>query len=346
MSDATLSSPGLNRSSRPVWQSGVLESLVMLGMALAVDQVFFKGDRFWTVQPHPFWVPVLLVAVQHGTNAGLLAAGAATAALLIGNLPPQGINQDYYAYLFEITWQPLLWLAAALILGELRTRQVQDRQAWRDTAERLTGENAIISAAYEQLKDVKEQLEGRLASQQSTTAAIVMALRELEQARGEEVLVPASYLLTSALNASHITVYSLREDVLHLVHDDDRSASGAAPQLPAPDPTLLQAVAGQRRVISLLRPEEAALLGNAGMMAGPLSDGGRPVVGLVVVREMDIVHLSEVVVQLFALLLHWIGPAFARECSLAEPSSGEAEVRPGPDPDAQARIEAGQSSLT
>jgi polysaccharide biosynthesis protein PelD len=127
MSDATLSSPGLNRTSRPDWQSGVLESLVMLGIALAVDQAFFKGDRFWTVQPHPFWVPVLLVAVQHGTNAGLLAAGAATAALLIGNLPPQGIDQDYYAYLFEITWQPLLWMAAALILGELRTRQVRDR---------------------------------------------------------------------------------------------------------------------------------------------------------------------------------------------------------------------------
>jgi hypothetical protein len=182
---------------------------------------------------------------------------------------------------------------------------------------------------------VKEQLEGRLASQQSTTAAIVMALRELEQARGEEVLVPASYLLTSALNASHITVYSLREDVLHLVHDDDRSASGAAAQ---------QSAAGQRRVISLLRPEEAALLGNAGVMAGPLSDGGRPVVGLVIVKEMDMVHLSEVVVQLFALLLRWIGPAFARECSLAEPSRGEAEVRPGPDPDAQARIKARESS--
>ena len=54
---------------------------------LAIDALLLDGDRFWDVRPHPFWLIVILVAVQYGANASLVAALTASLALTVGNLP-------------------------------------------------------------------------------------------------------------------------------------------------------------------------------------------------------------------------------------------------------------------
>ena len=67
----------------------------------------------------PFWVPVLLLAVQYGTMTGLAAAVAATAvSLTLGEEPPL---EDYYAHFLNLWRNPMLWLAA--VLGRRDQRQ-------------------------------------------------------------------------------------------------------------------------------------------------------------------------------------------------------------------------------
>ena len=48
--------------------------VLVLGAALLCDALFLGGTRFRSWSHHPFWIPVLLAAVQYGTNAGLFAA--------------------------------------------------------------------------------------------------------------------------------------------------------------------------------------------------------------------------------------------------------------------------------
>src|SRR5262245_61903386 len=76
--------------------------------------------RFASVSPHPFWVVVLLIAAQYGTGEALVAAALSGAALLINNLPEQGFNEDLYAWLLRISFNPVLWCIAAVALGEIR----------------------------------------------------------------------------------------------------------------------------------------------------------------------------------------------------------------------------------
>jgi hypothetical protein len=65
----------------------------------------------------PFWVPVLLLAVQYGTMTGLAAAVAATAvSLTLGEEPPL---EDYYAHFLNLWRNPMLWLAAVLVVGAI-----------------------------------------------------------------------------------------------------------------------------------------------------------------------------------------------------------------------------------
>ena len=71
-----------------------VEMAIFFAVALAIDTLAFGGDRFRDVAPHPFWAVVVLVSLQYGTNEGLIAAVASSAALLIGNIPPQPLSLD------------------------------------------------------------------------------------------------------------------------------------------------------------------------------------------------------------------------------------------------------------
>ncbi len=135
--------------------TALIEVLVLLGLPLLIDTFLLMGDRFISVSPHPFWIPVLLVSVQYGTGDGLMAAVVASLALLIGNMPERALTQDEFSYLFNILNRPLMWFAAAVVLGELRTRHIMERDELIQNALDSKDREETISKAYERLGKIK-----------------------------------------------------------------------------------------------------------------------------------------------------------------------------------------------
>src|SRR5579883_1800733 len=161
--------------------SALLEIALLLVATLLVDRIFFDGTRFRSLAIHPFWIPILLVSAQYGTNAGLAAALSSSVALLAGNLPPQGIFQDRFAWLFAISRTPLLWFTASVVLGELRSRHLRESEKMRvDLAEAARRENVLIEA-YKRLETAKEALETRVAGQLRTALALYEAAKGIEK---------------------------------------------------------------------------------------------------------------------------------------------------------------------
>src|SRR5687768_10613974 len=119
---------GWSRSPSP-WAEVPLSALLQLVgffvVALVIDHTLLEGNRFAGIQPHPFWIPVILLSLQFGTHAGLLAVVTASACLLVGNLPEQMLSEDRFSYLLHLSTQPLLWLATALVIGKMRSRQLR-----------------------------------------------------------------------------------------------------------------------------------------------------------------------------------------------------------------------------
>jgi hypothetical protein len=145
-----------------------LEIVLFLAFALAIDWLFLDGTRFRSMSLHPFWILVLLVTVQYGTNAGLFAAIASTAALLAGNVPIQPAFQDRFQWLFEIMRLPLLWCLTAVTLGELRMRQIRERERLRGQVAEASRRDKILTDGYKRLNALKEALETRVAGQLRT----------------------------------------------------------------------------------------------------------------------------------------------------------------------------------
>src|ERR1051325_8904394 len=115
----------VRRSVVGIRLSAIVEPFAFLGIALLLDQFYFAGNRFWTLEPHPFWLLVALVSVQYGTNEGVFAAAASAIVLLSGKLPVQSIDTDFYAHVLHLGARPLLWLVSAIMLGELRNRHAR-----------------------------------------------------------------------------------------------------------------------------------------------------------------------------------------------------------------------------
>src|SRR3989338_6960652 len=136
--------------------------------------------NFWTVSPHPFWIVVILIATQYGTNEGLLAAAVATVVLLTGPLPPMNVLEDRFEHFMVLAKTPILWFAAATLLGELRLRQIRENQGLKEANFVAIEREKQVADAYTALKMLKERLEMLVASEMSTALTAIAAFRELE----------------------------------------------------------------------------------------------------------------------------------------------------------------------
>ncbi len=144
--------------------SALVEIALFLVGALLIDHFFAAGNRFAGVEPHPFWIIVLLISVQYGTNEGIVAAIASSAALLAWNLPPQTIDQEFYTYLFRVAFNPMLWCTTAIVVGELRMRYARRERELTELLADAEHREETIALAYQELIAAHERLEvlGRL----------------------------------------------------------------------------------------------------------------------------------------------------------------------------------------
>ncbi len=284
---------------------------MFLGVALALDRIFFDGTRFLSAPQHPFWIVVLLVSVQYGTNAGLLAALASSVALLAGNLPPQALGQDRFTWLFHASQLPLLWFISAVVLGELRMRQIRERAALARELEETARRERVLAEGYKRLSALKDALETRVAGQLRTAVGMYESARAIEKLDPSEVLLGVANLIRSVMNPEKFSVYLLRNGSLELaVEDGWAKEDGYARQYLAAT-AVFQEIVGRQRVLTVANPDDLMTLAGAGVIASPIvvPDTGR-VAGMLKIEKLGFLDLNFSNVQTLKLLCQWIGAAY------------------------------------
>jgi len=215
--------------------SAIIETIAFLAVLLLIDLAFGGGDRYFTMQPHPFWVIVVLAAVQYGTAEGLFAALLASLCLLIGNIPQQMLGQDSYDHLLVIFYLPLLWFLAAVFVGEIRQRHVRERDRLRRELAESYERERVLAESYSSVKSLKERLELKIASQLRASVSTFRAAKALEKNHPTEVLKGLQELVRSTMQPEKFSVYTLQDNALTPVitygwHSDDQYVERLTPQ--------------------------------------------------------------------------------------------------------------------
>lgn len=301
------------RAAFGVRASAVVELLVFFIIAFAVDFLLFDGSRFQGLEPHPFWIPVILLSVQYGVTEGLLAAVVATAALLLGALPEQQFGQDLYAYLQSITLDPLLWFVSAIIVGELaarrRRRLERTEQELADTRQEADG----LADAYAKARQAKDMLEARLASDLTTTLSLYEGARAVERSSVGNVLTGAVELVRRVLDPDQFSLYLLNGSQLEAAVQEGWPDDAKGARVFASDTALFQAIAAEERQLCAAHSDDARILAGEGVLAAPLLGGhaGRPV-GMLKIEALSFADLTTSSVETFRLCAEWIGSALER----------------------------------
>jgi hypothetical protein len=290
--------------------SAIIEAVGLLAILLVLDVVLFQGNRFWSANPHPFWIPVLLIAVQYGTNEGLFTAALASICLLLGNTPPPAEGIGHYDHLYSIAINPILWFVAGWLLGELRQRHIRERdQLIRESFESRQRED-LISDSYKFVRTRKESLEVQVAGQLASSIEAYRAAKAVETLDPKSVMQGVEKLVKSVLGPQKFSLSIFHDNkltatILHGWSPSDNFAQ----EVDAFSP-LYQAVVGQQETLVIANEQHEVALDGQGIMAGPILDGdsGR-VVGMLKVEQMDFVSLSLSTVETFRALCEWIGTA-------------------------------------
>ncbi len=306
--------------------SAIVETVLFLIIAVAIDIFLLDGDRMWDVRPHPFWIIVLLMSVQYGSGEAIFAAILSTAALFSGAGPAQAIDQEIYTYFLELLSRPIMWLTAATFLGELRARQVRERREILELLADADKRLDRLAAAYNRLDRVKSNLEVRVAGQLDTFVTTYRAARAIERRDPGEVLLGVVEVIRSVINPEKFSLFLLHNDVLEASMQDGWDDDDSYARIFNASSPIFTRVVGERRLVCAANMADQQLLGAEGVIASPLiSTDTDEVIGMLKVEKLALFDLNVSTIENFRALSSWIGTAYSNAIAqTGDQSDGEA----------------------
>ncbi|MDF1791058.1 MAG: hypothetical protein P1U88_04065 [Thalassobaculaceae bacterium] len=290
-----------------------LEIVVFIAAALAIDFFVLDGDRFWSVRPHPFWLIVILVAVQYGANASLVAGLTASLALTAGNLPTPELGADVFQYWAGVGLRPALWIGVGQILGQMRDRELVDRARLRTRITDLEEQNQLIANGFEELKRTKSALEARIARQFRTVITTYRAAQSMDVTDEERLSRGLDQLIQSILSPQKYSLWSLGPDGFEFERAVGWTETDTYERRLELAHPLVQHILGREPALCAARPADERKLLGQGLLAGALIDmDSGEIVGMLKIEETAFLDFNLYTLENFNVICSWIGAARVR----------------------------------
>jgi len=253
-----------------------LEFFLLFAATMAVKELLGGSS---TPYPNLLWLPVMVLSLQHGLAAGVLAALIAAALQFAPGLPAPLITEDMYSYIGRLAAEPIGWTCLALLIGHMRSRQIAST---RELEAKLAERSAHAAAVAELCVDLRHRIETLerhvAANAHASNADVVEALSALQRAGWEDFVESLTRFVTLMTGSSEFTIHLLHDTALKPVlrpADDHRPAFEVAQ-----DDPLFAPIVHERRIVSVSNTADSAVLAARGLMAGPLMESGDRVIGM------------------------------------------------------------------
>lgn len=253
----------------------VTEFALLFALALLLKHVLLAVAS--GPYPNPFWLPVLVLSLQHGMAAGLAAAVLAAALQLLDGPPPALLTEDLYSYVGRIAAEPIGWTCVALLIGHTRSRQLDHLKELEAELADQSQQAAVVADLCEDLRARTETLERHIAANAyASNVDVAEAITELHDSTWDNFADRLARFVSLMTGAAEFSILMLRDGALEPVFhpaDDHRQAADA---VVLSDDPLFAAIVNERRTLSVAHAADKVLLGNRGVMAGPLVDQQAP----------------------------------------------------------------------
>lgn len=304
--------------------TALIEIALFIVLPAALDYFVPAFPSLSGLQPHPFWLPVLLLSLQYGTVSGLLAAGCAIAASSILGLPDQEIGEDHFTYLLRVWSQPMLWLVAAIILGQFRMRQIERKQELARKVAELSMQRTAIADYATNLRERCERLEREIVGRRGQADGdLLVQLNALRTGQGDAAVRAFGGCLELAFGPCQASV-SLRTDAgLRVIARHGWAADATWKQSFTVADPLSRAMLDGSGPVTVLRPGDEVKLGDQGLAAAPiLAQGDGRVIGMLKLEAVAPSELGASLEARLTALTDLISPAVEAGQFTAAPAIG------------------------
>lgn len=191
---------------RPIYLQ-CAEMAALFACLVMIDNLVLAGNGFQTVEPNPYWLPVLVFSVAYGTGMGLLA-GALASTIWIASPHMWPGESDLLEQQVQLSVLPMLWLIVALVIGEVTARRAARQASLNDRMLEMERKWKRIGEVVARLSRTNRDLQVRIATEQRSfneAVAATLALCEADPAR----LTPAvQKLIGLAAQSDDYTLYA------------------------------------------------------------------------------------------------------------------------------------------
>ena len=305
----------------PVWRRPIriaIEMALSFAILLALDWWLTGGTGFARVQPSPYWLPVLVMALAYGTGPGAIAAATASA-LWLGHAHAVGGERDYLDHLFHLSLPPLLWFVAAVAIGEVTILRT-NRHIRLERRGRVARRNvARMTEAFDALSRTNRRLQVQIATESATLGHVIDTATRLSSTSPADRREAIVRLIALAARTEDFTCY-------RIVGDEARAwlrAAQAAVRRDVLPVALIERLLRRRGIVHVARRSDRAALEGVGVAAIPLCDPvSNDMVGCLVLHALPFAALNASRVAELGEIGTCLTPL------LADPGSAQRSARP------------------
>lgn len=298
--------------------AAVMEIVLAFSAIVAFGWVVPTVDVY-EIRPHPFWIPVLLLSLQYGTVSGLLAATVAIALTTLNGFPEQSTSDSFFTYFLKIWIEPILWIGAAVLLGQFRMRQIAAKQDLARQVVELSSQRAAIADHAVNLRAHCNALERRIAGRREPDALrLLEALQLAAGARPTDLRAHFTSVVELAFPNARASLYLSDGSILRVVATCGSGSNVAAGQSFERNHALYDAIVEHGLSLSVLSADGERLLDGQGLAAVPVlhrAATGRditlPALGMLMIEAVDASLLGAPAMTGLPILAAAFAPALA-----------------------------------
>jgi polysaccharide biosynthesis protein PelD len=307
-----------------------LVELAIFAVIIAAELWSNSFPDLTRLNPHPYWIAVLLLSLQYGTVSGLLAASLAIIGTLLIGLPEAEIGESYFSYLIRVWTQPVLWIVVALLLGSFRMRQIEERDGLQRQVDEAIAQSASLSGYAKNLKARVDGLERQIAAAaRPETAQLLDALSSLNGVTSPEARKEAAAAaLRIAFPTAKLSVFAVADHggLSRVLTQNWPEGARWRTVIKGEEPLAL-AVVQDGRSLSVLTAADDALLAGEGKLVVPIFGPSGPgtqadqVIGAIKVEDIASRDFDATTVPRLAVLARHIAQLLNGSATVTSHSS-------------------------
>jgi hypothetical protein len=286
---------GIPQSHLKLHRNALIELVVFLAGAALCQAFLLEPGALNSIKPHPFWVPVILISLQYGTGDGLAAVAASAITQWLLGWPARDPGQEYLVYTAVTMYEPVLWLGSAIVIGELRERQIGETRTLAAALEDSRREGDVVARHLALTNERVRRLEVELAAVRPNQAQkLIDALAAIQvfdpgDSSFREAMASVVQIL---LDADAFSLFELRDSALTEIVRIGAEAGAGKSRYLAGDP-LHDCIVRTRAVLSILRREDSIVLRDEAILAAPIwSDRSGTALGMLRIEHMPAARLD------------------------------------------------------